>query len=147
MLTLFVTLMSSFAYSGFTTYFVLQECLESRIAELEKALDTERKLVQREKVTVARLQRQLSRVSTALFCRVEGPILSTVIGSLRSSSAADCRNGSGRRVRFRFHAPRRVCLSRSLSFFLSFAFEPRSHFGVRSYSMPKSAGRTWKALR
>ncbi|XP_065221043.1 uncharacterized protein LOC135846022 isoform X2 [Planococcus citri] len=38
-----------------------KECLESRIAELEKSLEAERKLVQREKLTVARLQRQLSR--------------------------------------------------------------------------------------
>lgn len=53
----------------------LQECLEARVTELEKALEAEKKLVQREKLTAARLQRQLSRVSDrveyfSVFCRI-----------------------------------------------------------------------------
>ncbi len=66
----FSQLYLSYNFNNFRLFFFFmffQECLESRVAELEKALEAERKLVQREKLTVARLQRQLSRVSDKIL--------------------------------------------------------------------------------
>jgi hypothetical protein len=40
-----------------------QESLEARVLELERALEAEQKSGQRERVALARLQRQLARVS------------------------------------------------------------------------------------
>jgi hypothetical protein len=41
----------------------LQESLEARVLELEKALEAEQKNGQRERLALTRLQRQLARVS------------------------------------------------------------------------------------
>lgn len=44
-------------------YLLVQESLEARVLELEKALEAEQKNGQRERLALTRLQRQLARVS------------------------------------------------------------------------------------
>ena len=52
-------------------YLFFQESLEARVLELERALETEQKNGQRERLALTRLQRQLARVSviyTNYYC-------------------------------------------------------------------------------
>jgi hypothetical protein len=45
----------------------VQESLEARVLELERALEAEQKNGQRERLALTRLQRQLARVSVEYF--------------------------------------------------------------------------------